>query len=151
MAAQTSSGLEKLEEACLSRDVIIVDDGCTESIGGSSWLAKHEARFTALKKHPCSRSFGFGGNTSKTAKFYVFVPMKVGNHKVSLKLFIVPGILPPLFSKASLKKLRVVMNYGEDSAIGYVGGPEPIPLALTTGPSGHYNLELRSRDFALKA
>jgi hypothetical protein len=100
-----------------------------------------------LERHICKRRFGFGGDTCKDSTCYVLLPMAIGRHSVAIKMYIVPGILPPLFSKTSLKNLKVVIDYDLDRAKGRVlvsGKDEPINLQLTTGPSGHYNLFLGS-------
>jgi hypothetical protein len=145
MSSTGTSGLEYLQQHCIDKDVVVVDDGCTQSITGTSWLKLYESKYTKLAKTACHRVFGFGGNTSKVATFSVLVPMGIGGVSTRLKVFVVPGILPPLFSKASLKKLRVTIDYELDSASGGLPGGEKVDLCMTTGPSGHYNLPLNSR------
>ena len=71
----------------------------------------------------------------------VTVPIPFGTTMASVQANVVTGLAPLLLSKATLKRMRCILDLGEDKAWAIVGG-EKFELPIKVSSTGHYVLPL---------
>jgi hypothetical protein len=142
----TPSCLDRLTDECHKHSALVVDPGCAVNVAGSEWASKASKYLGPFRTHHESRNFKFGAGQSVWSTKCVLVPSVVGGVNVWFKFFIIPGSLPPLLSKGTMKKLSMVLDMGNDRASGVVRYKDehkvehvsPFALPLIDSPTGHY-------------
>ena len=83
--------------------------------------------------------FKYGNGSTDVSAGIVEFDCCIGGRRLELRLHVVPGLVPLLLSKATLKAMGARIDLGKDGIyLGKVG----VTLPLHTGPSGHYQLDL---------
>jgi hypothetical protein len=142
----TPSCMDRLADECLKHKALVVDPGCAANVAGSQWEAKASRTLGPFRTHKESRNFKFGAGQSVWSTKCVLIPVLIAGHNVWLKFFIIPGPLPPLLSKGTMKKLSMVIDMGNDRASGLVDYKDasgvaqrsPFAFPLIDSPTGHY-------------
>ena len=86
-------------------------------------------------------SFTFGAGNPVATDEVVIIPIILGNSLAKIKMHIVPGALPPLMSRPTMKQLGMKINTKDDCVSGEIDG-NPFTSPLTLSSSGHYLLSL---------
>jgi hypothetical protein len=142
----TPSCMDPLTDECHKHNALVVDPGCAVNVAGSQWESKASRSLGPFRTHKESRNFKFGAGQSVWSTKCVLVPVLIAGHNVWLKFFIIPGPLPPLLSKGTMKKLSMVIDMGNDRASGLVDYKDasgvaqrsPFAFPLIDSPTGHY-------------
>ena len=128
--------------ACCGIDIGILDTACSETVCGSDWLDRYVSNLPLsleqkVKKSPARRYFKFGDGKCVTSDYCVLIPAEIADTKCLIRSQIVPGMLPLLISKSSLKSANAKLDLTSDTAelFGKV-------VQLQTTPAGHYFVNL---------
>jgi hypothetical protein len=145
-ATPAPSCMDRLTDECHKHKALVVDPGCAVNVAGSQWADRASRYLGPFRIHKESRNFKFGAGQSVWSVKCVLIPVLIAGHNVWLKFFIIPGALPPLLSKGTMKKLSMVIDMGNDRASGLVeykdasgaAKSSPFSFPLIDSPTGHY-------------
>ena len=87
--------------------------------------------------------FYYGNGTKDRNIGVIDLPCVVGGQNMQIKMHVVPGEVPCLLSKSWLKKNGAVLN---TSSKELLLTKKQITAPLSEGPSGHFELDLCSRE-----
>ena len=90
-----------------------------------------------IKFEKCNKPFRFGDGKQYYSSKAAIIPANIGQHKVSIKTYIIDADIPMLLSKLSMKKGGIELKFASDT-ICFLG--DEIPLQTTT--SGLYCLPI---------
>ena len=120
----------------------VVDTACTKTCAGEQWvecytdtLSPEERKNLVYSKS--DRRYKFGSGDPVTATKCVKLPCSLAGVDVHIETNIVPSNIPLLLSKESMKKARMVIDTGNDTA--EVFGRK---VKLNETSSGHYCLNI---------
>jgi hypothetical protein len=133
--------LSRLMEECCKHDSLVVDPGCLANVGGEEWLARASRARGPFRIVDEERDFTFGAGLSVSSIKCVAIPCLVAGKELYIKFFIVPGVLPPLLSKSTMKRMGDILNMVEDTLSGSVSGSS-YSFPLVTSDTGHYLVHL---------
>ena len=131
--------------ACLveeSRSCGILDTGCSTTVSGQQWLDDYlsnlcDEELAMVREEKSSCTFTFGdGETYRSTRRVIF-PCWIGGVRSELSTDVVECNLPLLISKQSMKKGKMVLDFGEDSV-----KIRNKWVKLMVASSGHYMLPL---------
>ena len=131
--------------ACLveeSRSCGILDTGCSTTVSGQQWLDDYlsnlcDEELAMVREEKSSCTFTFGdGETYRSTRRVIF-PCWIGVVRSELSTDVVECNLPLLISKQSMKKGKMVLDFGEDSV-----KIRNKWVKLMVASSGHYMLPL---------
>ena len=99
----------------------VLDTACSRTLTGKLWLEEYKATLSEkdkalMKTYPSDTSFVFGDGKQVTAEMSVRIPVTIGEKSLMINADVVPNQVPLLFSRASMKKGRVVINTGDNTA-----------------------------------
>ena len=133
--------LPLISTKCLNQDAMVADVGCNAGVGGSLWCQAAELKYGKFERETSMTSFTFGAGKPVYTDEVVIVPIVLGNCQAKIKMHIIPGALPPLMSRPTMKRLGMNISTKDDSVSGEIDGHLfSSPLALSS--SGHYLLRL---------
>ena len=90
-----------------------------------------------IPTQPCSASYKFGASEPVVANQSAIIPAVLGRKAIHIATDIVDVDGPFLLSRAAMKKLNMIINFGTDS-VSFLGTTYP----LTVTSSGHYTIPL---------
>jgi hypothetical protein len=140
--------LPHLATECLDLDSIVVDVGCNAGVGGSLWCQAAEKKYGSFERETSPTSFTFGAGGPVATDEVVIVPFVLGNCMAKMRMHIVPGPLPPLMSRPTMKALGMMINTKDDCCTGEIEG-HAFLSPLTLSSSGHYLLRMVAPSVAL--
>ena len=152
--ARISDEPHEEEETCLllhEPGKAINDTGCGRCIVGAVTLEAHQSVMGDLAKeivwqHDApSVVFYYGNGTKDRSMGVIDLPCVVGGQNMQIKMHVVPGEVPCLLSKGWLKENGAVLNTSSEEL---VLTKKQITAPMTEGPSGHFELDLCSREKA---
>ena len=96
----------------------LLDSGCSKTVAGEVWLQGY--LYTLLKgtnviEEKSNALFRFGDGIECRGLKCVTLPVTIGDYKCSLRVDIVPNDIPLLISKDSMKRLRMKIDFSDDS------------------------------------
>ena len=125
-----------------SRSCGILDTGCSTTVSGQKWLDDYlsnlcdeELAMVREEKSNCTFTFG-DGVTYRSIRRVIF-PCWIGGVRSELSTDVVECNLPLLISKQSMKRGKMVLDFGEDSV-----KIRNRWVKLMVASSGHYMLPL---------
>ena len=135
---------------CESDSTAILDTACTRTVCGEAWLALYldtltEEELSSVEYSDTSRKYKFGAGDPVEATQAVTFPCSIAGVNVKLKSNIVSSRVPLLLSKESMKKAKMVLDIGNDTA--QVFGKT---IHLDETSSGHYCISLSKAMYKLK-
>ena len=133
--------LSRLMEECCKHDSLVVDPGCIANVGGEEWLARASKARGPFRILDEQRNFTFGAGLSVSSTKCVPLPCLVARKGVYIEFFIVPGVLPPLLSKSTMKRMGGILNMVEDTLSGTVL-ESTYTIPLVNSDTGHYLVHL---------
>ena len=127
---------------CESDSTAILDTACTRTVCGEPWLDLYldtltEEELSNVEYSDTSRKYKFGSGDPVEATKAVTFPCSIAGVDVKLKANIVSSRVPLLLSKESMKKAKMVLDIGNDTAKVF---GKTIHLDETS--SGHYCISL---------
>lgn len=128
-----------VEEA---RGCAVMDSGCSTTVCGAGWYEEYVRDLSDVEKsnlivEESEATFTFGDGVTVPSVMRVRLPCLVGGTKVHLATDVVECQIPLLLSKMSMKKARMIINFGTDQVD--INGKK---LKLLNAESGHYLLPL---------
>ena len=116
----------------------VIDSDCTSNVCGSSWMNSYISCLTEEQKKsvvskPSNRLFRFGGEALYKSVGMCTIPAKLANKYIFVQCDVVESEVPLLLSRKTLKKMKAVINFENDTAC-ILG--ERINLSITS--SGHH-------------
>ena len=120
-----------------------LDTACTASIAGEKWLDIYlEALPDNMKEKVVGpkmsqKYFLFGNQGKLKSKAKYVIPTKLGGDIKTIELDVISSDIPLLLSKGEMKKLGIVLDMKNDSAL-----MDGKPLILNTTSAGHYVIDL---------
>ena len=138
--AQECSKLETLLTE--TKNAALLDTGCTTTVCGNKWLETYTESLSNLqqskiKVNNSESTFTFGdGRTFKSMK-RVTIPCSIGGISVEITTDVVDCTIPLLLSAKSLKKSKLVWNFGDNTIV--IAGKQ---VTVEETKSGHYILPL---------
>lgn len=120
----------------------VLDSGASSTVCGAQWFTEYssslsEKEKTMIKFETCNKPFRFGDGKQYYSSKAAIIPANIGQHKVSIKTYIIDADIPMLLSKSSMKKGGIELKFASDT-ISFLG--DEIPLQTTT--SGLYCLPI---------
>ena len=116
----------------------ILDSACTKTVAGCEWLeeflatlSQEEMQCVVEKKSEASYLFGDGAE-NKSSKC-ITIPVWIDNVAQNIDVEVVKNKIPLLLSKATMKKLRMKVDFSQDTAM--VNGKS---ISLKCTSMGHY-------------
>ena len=125
-----------------SRNCGILDTGCSITVSGQQWLDDYlnnlcNEELAMVREEKSNSTVTFGdGVTYRSIKRVVF-PCWIGGMRSELSTDVVECNLPLLISKQSMKRGKMVLDFGEDSV-----KIMNTWVKLMVASSGHYMLPL---------
>jgi hypothetical protein len=121
----------------------IIDPGCISTVCGTEWLDAFEKRLgRPLSRHTGRRTvFNFGRDSRKSTTTYVVVPATIGGKSGVIMAWLVVGKTPFLLSRASCKKMGMVLDMENGTATAKVDG-QRVACNIKQSSTGHYLLRL---------
>ena len=150
--ARISDEPEEGEETCLllhEPGKAIIDTGCGRCVIGAVTLEAHQfvmgdrAKEIVWQHDAPSVVFYYGNGTKDPSMGVVDLPGVVGGQNMQIKMHVVPGEVPCLLSKGWLKENGAVLNTLSEELLFT---KKQITAPMTEGPSGHFELDLCSRE-----
>ena len=125
-----------------ARGYAVLDSGCATTVCGTKWLDDYLSDFSDVERgsivqEQSEAKFTFGDGTTVTSSKCLTVPCMIGGLRGSIKTEVVDCNIPLLLSKSSMKKAKMVVNFGSDQ-VAACGRH----INLKTSSSGHYLLPL---------
>jgi hypothetical protein len=133
--------LGKLTEECLLHRAVVSDLGCPTAVVGQNFVDAYSKLHGELKSFPGSRPFGFGAGGSVRSTHIVDLPLRMGDSLGVLQMHVIPGDLPPLMSKAAMKRAGCIIDTVQDIITGTVRG-QAFKKELIESSTGHYLIPL---------
>ena len=129
----------------------VLDCGASKTVAGSTWWnTLYDSLSLAQQKQcrfvPSNRMFKFGDGQKVQSQIRVNFPGRIGNTPVRIDTDIINADIPLLFSRDSLKKAGMSVNFAADTVTFH--GRE-LPLTVTN--SGHYIIPITSATQAVHA
>lgn len=120
----------------------LLDSGCTKTVCGVEWFNNYVSNLSefdkkCIKENPSLSSFTFGDSTSERSLKRVSMPCYIGGKRSLIESDIVSSNIPLLLSKASMKRGKMCLDFGNDMLS--VGHDD---ISLKCSSSGHYLLPL---------
>ena len=134
------SKLNKLVNECCG--CALLDTGCSTTVCGESWLNSYvellsDFDASAIVEKKSTASFTFGDGVSIKSLKRLVLPCYIGGKRCTLETDVVKCNVPLLFSKPSMKKGKMHLDFERDVAV--IGGKS---ISLDSTASGHYLLPL---------
>ena len=126
---------------------VILDTACTKTVAGLDWIQRYMSTLTGeqakqVSEKPSFVSIGFGdGRRIKCIKT-ILLPISIGSMNCKLRVEVIPGTLPLLFSVKSLKSAGITINTRNMTISTVVD--EKIPICELS--SGHIALEIKPNE-----
>ena len=133
--------LSRLMEHCCAHDSFVADPGCAANVGGDVWLARASKKRGPFRIVEETRDFTFGAGLSVTSIKCVALPCLLAGKDVYIKFSIILGVLPPLLSKPTMKRMGGILNMVTDTLSGNITG-SPYSIPLVDSATGHYLVHL---------
>ena len=120
----------------------LLDSGCSKTVCGEVWLNHYidnlsEFDRNCVKQRNTNASFTFGGGCSEKSIKRLVLPCYIAGKRCLLESDVVKCNIPLLLSKRSMKKCRMSLDFGNDTAVF-----EGTVIPLKSSTSGHYLLPL---------
>ena len=116
----------------------VLDSGAARTLCGYIWFRVFcESLMKTIPTRPCSSVYKFGASEPVVAKRSAVIPVVIGNETIHITTDIVELDVPFLLSRAAMKKLNMIINFGTDS-VTFHG----ITYPLNVTSSGHYTIPL---------
>ncbi|OSX73858.1 hypothetical protein BU14_0323s0002 [Porphyra umbilicalis] len=144
LVCTTVAGARVLAADALPAGVAIVDPGATATVVGADWLRAYlgalpsRMRRTAVRR-PASVLFRFGDDRTTLAKNHWDIPVVLGGVVRRLGTHVIPGPLPLLLSRPSLRAAEAVLDLTADS-LWLKDRHVSIPLVVNS--TGHLTINL---------
>ena len=99
----------------------VLDSACTKAVTGETWLNLFIDTLTEEDKklvniRPSDMNFRFGDGIEVNSTEIVKFPVVIGTKKIMIEQNIVKNDIPLLFSRASMKKAEMVLDFETDTA-----------------------------------
>ena len=132
--------INKLVSECCGH--ALLDSGCSTTVCGEAWLADYFEGLSdydkkCLVEKSSNSTFTFGDGARVKSLKKINLPCYISDMRAEIEVDVVPCNIPLLMSKTSMKKAKMCLNFGDDSAV--VCGRK---IKLTSTESGHYILPL---------
>ena len=129
------------ENCLLNREAstcAVIDSACTSNVCGSSWMKSYLSCLSERDKEsvvskPSNRMFKFGGESLYKSVGMCTFPARLVNKDIRIQCDVVESEVPLLLSRKTLKKMKAIINFENDSAC-ILG--ERVNLSITS--SGHH-------------
>ena len=126
----------------------LLDCGASKTVCGKEWLNQYisnlpEHQQQYIKYTPSNHVYRFGDTRKMTAIEIVTFRAKIGEH-INIQSDILDNDIPLLFSKSSMKKADMKINFQNDTINAF---SKNIPLITTK--SAHYTIPLTSAQQAM--
>jgi len=137
-------GEQVLAAGAVPVGVAIIDPGATATLVGADWLRAYlgalpqRMRRQAVRR-PASVLFRFGDDRTTLADSHWFIPVLLGGTVRLLGTHVIPGPLPLLISRPSLRAAQAVLDLEADS-LWLKDRHVSVPLVVD--PTGHLTLSL---------
>lgn len=120
----------------------LLDCGASKTVCGKEWLTQY---INNLNDHDqqkvcygeSNHIYRFGDGRKVNAIHSAKVPAMIGSHNIEIETDVVDNDIPLLFSKSSMKKANMKLNFEDDTITIF---NENIPLITTN--SGHYAIPI---------
>ena len=137
-----NSKLKSLREETV--DCAIIDSGCASTVCGEKWIEHFKESLSDEEKEniieeDSNQIFTFGDGSSITSKKKITIPCWIQGKAGTLTTDVVGCGIPLLLSRHSLKKMNMILDFGNDILCSSTGNTV-IKLRNTT--SGHYAMPL---------
>ena len=151
-ASHVSVESDDEEETCLllhEPAKAIIDTGCGRCVIGALTLEAHQSVMGDQAKEIVwhydtpSVVFYYGNGTKGRSMGVIDLPCVVGGQDMQIKMHVVPGEVPCLLSNSWLKENGAVLNTSSEELLLT---KKQITAPMTEGPSGHFELDLCSRE-----
>ena len=121
-----------------SFNAAVLDSAASKTVCGRIWFQVFcESLPHGIPTQPCSASYKFGASNPVVANHSAIIPAVLGRKAIHISTDIVDVDVPFLLSRAAMKKLNMIINFGTDS-VSFLGTTYP----LTVTSSGHYTIPL---------
>ena len=116
----------------------IIDTGCFTTVCGEKWLSNYidslsEFDRRSVKENSSKASFTFGDGRKFMSVRSVNLPCRIGDFSGNITTEVVSADIPLLFSKTSMKRVKMIINTENDSVT--IRGKQ---VNLRTASTGHY-------------
>lgn len=128
-AKNNSEKLNKLVSDCYGH--ALLDSGCSTTVCGEMWLSNY---YDSLSDYA---TFTFADGVSVKSIKKINLPYYIRDMRAMIEVDVVSCNIPLLLSKYSMKKGKMCLNFGDDSAV--INGRK---MLLKSNDSGHYLLPL---------
>lgn len=130
---------------CRNGDVpgrAIIDPGATATVAGAQWVALYKAAFSEAERATARSEavdvvFRFGDGGERRCGTVAVLPVSVGQTAYMLRVHVVPGGLPLLLSRDSLRRARAVLDMDDDTLFMK---DTRCTVPLDTNAAGHLTL-----------
>ena len=150
--SRNSDELDDEEETCLllhDPGKAIIDTGCGGCVIGAATLEAHQsvmgdrAKEITWQTDAPSVVFYYGNGTKDRSVGVVDLPCVIGGQHMRIGMHVVPGEVPRLLGKGWLEEHGAVLNKSSEEL---VLTKKQITAPMSEGPSGHFELDLCSRE-----
>ena len=120
----------------------LIDTGCPNTVSGDLWINTYIATLSrkdrlSIRRHTSWNKFCFGEGKVYKSKFYIVIPIYIGQNKYKLGVDVIDLSIPLLLSRKTLKRTNAKIDIGT-STICFLGNI----VNITTSSSGHLCLPL---------
>ena len=119
-----------------------MDCGASKTVCGKDWLTQYINNLSDTDQSKVlfgesNHIYSFGDGRKVNALYSVKIPATIGSHNFEIKIDVVDNDIPLLFSKSSMKRANMKLNFQNDTISIF---DENIPLIITS--SGHYAIPI---------
>lgn len=141
-----SEDFEYAETYLLSNDTFhraLIDTGAVRNVCGSTWIEEFMSALPEKKKKHVEYTdeyltFRFGDGKAVKSEQHMILPVTICGKDLRLETFVIPGDIPLLFSRHSMKQFGVQLDIMRDMIT-----IEGVSQDLEVTRSGHYVVDLR--------